>query len=112
MKRLLTAFAICAAVLVSAGATPTPAAADGGRHDARRHAGPSDRQMSWYYANRAEPRWAFRRDRDRRNNKFRRHRHGRGYGYRYVPPRHRHGYRPGPAYALQLDGARFIFRFD
>ncbi len=108
MKRLFAVFTLCATTLIAASAFAGPAAADG-RHDTRRHAGQSDRQTSWYFTNR-----------DRRHHKFRRHykrhRHAHHYrhrhGYGYGLPRHRYGYRTGSAYALRLDGARFIFRFD
>ncbi len=120
MKRLFAVFALCATSVIAASALSSPAAADG-RHDSRRHAGPSDRQISSYFAGR-----------DRRHHKFRRHhkrqryarsyvhRHAYGYrhrhGYGYGRPRYRYGYgygyRTGSAYAFAFDGARFIFRFD
>ena len=110
MKRLFAVFTLCATTLIAASAISSPAAADG-RHDGRRHAGQSERQTSWYFTNR-----------DRRHHKFRRHhkrhrhaqirRRGHRYGYGYGPRRYRHGYWPGPAYALRLDGGRIIFRFD
>jgi hypothetical protein len=125
MKRLLAVFTLCATTLIAASAVSGPAAADG-RHDGRRHAGQSDRQTSRFFADRGTQRRAFRDQRDRRHHKFRRyqkqprhahryryrHRHGYGFGYGYGFPRHGSGYRMGPAYALRLDGARIIFRFD
>ncbi len=60
--------------------------------------------------------------RDRWDRKFwrhhKRHRHAHrsrnrhGYGHGYGFPRHGSGYRMGPAFALRLDGARFMFQFD
>ncbi len=119
MKRLFAVFALCATAMIAASAASSPAAADG-RHDARRHAGQSDRQTSLDFADRGEHRRGFRDNRDRRHHKFRRHhkrhrhahRHSHRHGYAYGPPRHRYGYRTGAAYALRLNGARFIFRFD
>ncbi len=124
MKRLLAVFTLCATALIAASALSSPAAADG-RHDGRRHAGPSDRQTSSYFT-----------DRDRRHQKFRRHdkrhrhaygsrsrhRHAYGYGHRhaygyrhrhdYGPPRRRYGHRTSAADAHRFDGARNNFRFD
>jgi hypothetical protein len=139
MKRLFAVFALCATALIAASAVSNPAAADG-RHDGRRHAGQSDRQTNWNTADRGAQRRAVRAHRERRHHKFRRrherqrythrpaygygHRHAYGYGHRhaygyrhrhgyaYGPPRHRYGYRTGATYALQLDGAGFIFRID
>ncbi len=131
MKRLFAVFTLCATTLIAASAVSGPAAADG-RHDARRHAGQSDRETSRFFAERGTQRRAFLDHRDRRARKFQRgherhrhaHRNARGYshrhafgyshrhGYAYGPPRYRHGTRMGSAYALRLDGARFIFRFD
>ena len=121
MKRLFAVFTLCATTLIAASAVSGPAAADG-RQDARRHAGQSDRQMGRFFADRSTQRRGFRDHRDRWHHKFRRHHkrhrhahgggHRRGYGYRDRLPRHRSGYRMGPAYALRLDGARIIFRFD
>jgi Ni/Co efflux regulator RcnB len=120
MKRLYSVFALCATTLIAASAVSSPATADG-RRDARRHVEQSNYQMSWNSAIRGDQR-RWRDNRDRRHHKFRRHhkRHryghayGRGYrqGYGYGPLRHRHGFRPGPAYAFQFDGARIILRFD
>ena len=119
MKRLFAVFTLCATTLIAASAVSGPAAADG-RHDGRRHAGQSDHQTSRFFADRGTQRRAFRDNRDRRHHKFRRHhkrhrhaygfrhRHGYGYGLR----RHRYGTRIGSAFALRLDGGRFIFRFD
>ncbi len=121
MKRLFAVFTLCATTLIAASAVSGPAAADG-RHDGRRQAGQSDHQTNRIFADRGTQRRAFRDHRDRRHHKFRRHhkRHRHAHGYR-----HRHGYslrrnrlgyrmdyRMGPAHALQLNGARFIFRFD
>ncbi len=119
MKRLFAVFTVCATTLIAASAVSGPAAADG-RHDARRHAGQSNHQTSRFFTDRGTQRRAFRDHRDRRHYKFRRHhkrhRHAHGfrhrYGYGYGLRRHRLGYRIGPAYALRLDGARFILRFD
>ncbi len=129
MKRLFAVFTLCATTLIAASAVSGPAAADG-RQDARRHAGQSDRQMGRFFADRGTQRRAFRDHRDRWDRKFRRHhkrhrhahgyshRRGYGYGYRYRRgygygfPRHGSGYRMGPAFALRLDGARFMFQFD
>lgn len=116
MKRLFAVFTLCATTLIAASAFTGPAAADG-RHDSRRHAGPSDRQITSNFAGRGEHRRGFRDNRDRRHGKIRRHqkrhrhaysyghRHGYGYGRRY-------GYRMGPAYAFRFDGARIILRLD
>ena len=119
MKRLFAVFTLCATTLIAAGALSGPAAADG-RHDGRRHTWQSDRQTSHVFTNRGAHRQTFRDHRGRRYYKFqrqpKRHRHAYGYrhqhGYGYGPPRHRRGYRMGPAYAHQLTGARLIFRFD
>jgi hypothetical protein len=119
MKRLFAVFALCATALIAASAISSPAAADG-RHDARRHAGPSSHQTSRVFTDRREHRRAFRDNRYRRHHKFRhhhkRHRHAHRYSrrfdYGYGRPRHRYGYRTGSGYALRFDGARFIFRFD
>ncbi len=129
MKRLFAVFTFCATTLIAASAVSGPAAADG-RHDARRQAGQSDHQTGRFFADRGTQRRAFRDHRNRWDRKFRRHHkrhrhahgyshrrgygysHRRGYGYGYGFPRHGSGYRMGPAYALQLDGARIIFRFD
>ncbi len=117
MKHLFAVFTLCATTLIAASVFAGPAAADG-RHDARRHAGQSNHQTSRVFTDRGEHRRAFRDHRDRRHHKFRRHykRHRHAYGSRhrhgYGPPRYRHGYRMGPAYALRLDGGRIIFRFD
>ena len=131
MKRLFSVFTLCATALIAASAVSSPAAADG-RSDTRRHVGQSDSQMSWNSTDRGEHRRAFRDNRERRHHKFRRHhnrhgyayghrrghrygyghRRGHRYGYGYGPPRNRLGYRPGAAYAFQLDGARIILRFD
>ena len=117
MKRLFAVFTLCATTLIAASAVSGPAAADG-RHDGRRHAGQSDRQMSRVYTDRGEHRRAFGGHRDYRYKKYRRHhkrhrhaqvhRHGRSYGHR----RDRHRYWPGPAYAFRFDGGRFILRLD
>ncbi len=121
MKRLFSVFALCTTALIATSTVSSPVAADG-RHDGRRHASQPNHQMSWNSANRGEQRRAFRDNRERRHHKFRRHhkrhRHGHAYGhgyrqgYGYGPPRQRHGFLPGPAYAFQLDGARIILRFD
>ncbi len=133
MKRLFAVFALCATALIGASAVSNPAAADG-RHDGRRHAWQSDRQMSWNTAGRGAHRRDFRDDRGRRHYKAQRrykrhryaqrqarrhgygHRHAYGYnhrhGYAYGPPRHRYGTRTRATYAFQLDGAQFIFRID
>ncbi len=119
MKRLFAVFTLCATTLIAASAFTGPAAADG-RHDSRRHAGPSDRQISSNFAGRGEHRRGFRDNRDRRLQKFQRrhkrhrhvHRYGRGFGYGYGRPRYRYGYRSRSAYAFSFDGGRFIFRFD
>lgn len=122
MKRLFAVFTLCATTLIAASAVSGPAAADG-RHDGRRHAGQSDRQMSRVYTDRGDHRRAFDQrafgdHRDRRYKKYRRHhkrhrhaqvhRHGRSYAHR----RDRHRYWPGPAYAFRFDGGRFILRLD
>ncbi len=117
MKRLFAVFTLCATTLIAASAVSGPAAADG-RHDARRHAGQSDRQTSRFFVDRGTQRHGFRDHRVRRHHKFRRsnkrHRHTYGYRYRHGYGLRRHGFgtRIGPAYALRLNGARFIFRFD
>ncbi len=126
MKRLFAVFTLCATTLIAASAVSDPAAADG-RHDGRRQAGQSDHQTGRFFAERGTPHRAFRDHRDRRHHKFRRHerqrralrhshRRAQGYhhrhGYGYGLPRHRHGYRMGPAFGLRLDGGRIIFRFD
>ena len=124
MKRLFAVFTLCATTLIAASAVSGPAAADG-RHDARRHAGQSDHQTSRFFADRGTQRRAFRNHRDRWDRKFwrhhKRHRHAHrsrqrhGYGFQrhgYGFQRHGYGYRMGSAYALRLNGARFIFRFD
>ncbi len=130
MKRIFSVFAICATALIAASAVSSPATADG-RDGTRRHAGQSERQMSWNTADRSGHRREFRHDRDRRQYKYQRHhkrqRHAygnrRGHRYGYGPPRHRHsrgyglprhrhGTRMGPAYAYRFDGGRFILRFD
>jgi hypothetical protein len=132
MKRLLSVFTLCATALIAASAVSSPAAAEG-RYDTRRHAGQSDRQMSYNLTHRGEQRRAFRDHRDHRHHKYwrhhKRHRHGHAYGHRhrhgygygpprhrhgygYGPPRHRHGYRHGTAFGLQLDGVRIILRSD
>ena len=117
MKRLFAVFTLCATTLIAASAVSGPAVADG-RHDGRRHAGQSDRQMSRVYTDRGEHRRAFGGHRDHRYKKYRhhfkRHRHaqsnlrGRSYGHR----RDRRRYWPGPAYAFRFDGGRFIIRLD
>ncbi len=117
MKRLFAVFTLCATTLIAARAVSGPAAADG-RHDGRRHAGQSDHQMNRFFAERGTQRRGFRDHRDRWDRKFRRHhqrhrhahrsRHRNGYGFQ----RHGYGYRMGSAYALRLNGARFIFQFD
>ncbi len=121
MKRLFAVFTLCATTLIAASAVSAPAAADG-RHDARRHAGQSDHQTSRFFADRGTQRRAFQGHRDRWHRKFwrhhKRHRHAHrsrnrhGYGHGYGFPRHGSGYRMGPAFALRLDGARFMFQFD
>ncbi len=121
MKRLFAVFTLCATTLIAASAVSGPAAADG-RHDGRRHAGQSDRQMSRVYTDRGEHRRAFGGHRDYRYKKYRRHlkrhrhaqihRHGRSYGRSYGHRRDRHRYWPGPAYAFRFDGGRFILRLD
>ncbi len=118
MKRLFAVFTLCATTLIAASAVSAPAAADG-RHDGRRQAGQSGHQTSRFFADRGTQRRAFRDHRDRRHHKFRRHtrhRHAHRYShrfdYRYGRPRHRYGTRMGSAFALRLDGARFILRFD
>ncbi len=121
MKRLFSVFALCTTALIATSTVSSPVAADG-RHDGRRHASQPNHQMNWNSSDRGDQRRAFRDNRDRRYHKFRRHhkrhRHGHAYGhgyrqgYGYGHPRQRHGFRPGPAYAFQLDGARIILRFD
>ncbi len=122
MKRLFAVFALCATALIAASAISSPAAADG-RHDARRHAGQSDRQTSLYFTDRGPRHHKFRRHHKRhRYARGYAHRHAHrhaygyshrhGYGYGYGLPRYRYRTRTGSAYALRFDGARFIFRFD
>ncbi len=106
MKRLFAVFTLCATALIAAGAFAGPAAADG-RHDGRRHAGQSDRQMSWYFTDRGRQHPKFRRQHKRHRHI---HRDRRWPGYGYGRPRPRHGYRSGSAVAF--NGARFFFRFD
>jgi len=125
MKRLFAVFTLCATTLIAASTISGPAAADG-RHDGRRHAGQSDRQMSRVYTNRGEHRRAFSNHRDYRYKKYRRHhkrhrhaqshRHGYRYsqrqGHSYSHRRDRHRTWPGAAYAFRFDGGRFIIRLD
>ena len=134
MKRIFAVFTLCATTLIAASAVSGPAAADG-RHEARRHAGPSDHQTSRFFADRGTQRRAFRDHRDRRHHKFRRYqkrdrhsysrrhgyaygyglpRHRHGYGYGYGLPRHRHDYGYGPprhrlGYRM---GSTYALRFD
>ncbi len=126
MKRLFAVFTLCATTLIAASAVSGPAAADG-RHDGRRHAGQSDRQMSRVTTARGEHRRtfdqrAFGGQRDHRYKKYRHHhkrqrharshRHGYQYGRSYSHRRDRHRTWPGPAYAFRFDGGRFIIRLD
>ena len=122
MKRFFAVFTLCATALMAASAVSSPAAADG-RHDGRRQAGQSDRQMSPVFTDRGEHRRASRVHRDRRYQKKFRHRHmrqrhakvqrhGHRNGYGYSQRRDRHRYRPGLAYAFWFDGGRFILRLD
>ncbi len=121
MKRLFAVLTLCATALMAASAVSNPAAA-GERHDGRRQAGHSDRQMSWnapYRGGRhhkVERRHKRHRDARRYARRDYGHRHAYGYNHRhsyaYGPPRHRYGTRTRATYALQLDGASFFFRID
>ncbi len=126
MKRLFAVLTLCATALMAASAVLNPAAA-GERHDGRRQAGHSDRQMSWNTTNRGGRHHKAQRRHERQRytrryaqQRARRHdyghRHAYGYnhrhGYAYGPPRYRYGTRTRATYALQLDGASFFFRID
>ena len=106
MKRLFAVFALCATALIAASTLSSPAAADG-RHDGRRHAGPSERQTSWHFTNRDRRHYKFRRHHKRHRHV---HRYNPRFGYGYGRPRYRHGYRTG--YAFAFDGGRFSHRLD
>ncbi len=132
MKRLFAILTLCAAMAATAGLGANPAAADG-RGDSRQHRQErlSDRDLdrtSWRHHRGNKHHWA--RKNQRMHYKYRRHhkrhrhaldhrpgpRYGQRYGQRYD---YRHDYRrgqghgrwPGPAYAFQFDGTRFLFRY-
>ena len=123
MKRLFAILTICAATAATAGLGANPAAADG-RSDSRQHRQErlSDRdydRSGWRHYGGDQRHLA--RKRQRMHHKFRRqdrrHRHTFAYRLRNrqghgLGHDNRHGYRPGPAYALRFDGARLMFRFD